>query len=183
MNMSQMNTPNQQAWTEGQERAWQALELGPRWRSRTVTELESAPVAESFAVLAAGDPSAALMLIGASDLADDDQTGEPFSGACGPLLRALLFSIGLKFESDVYRVGASMNRSAADLSPTSPQFAQCTAQLVARIEQAQPTVVVLLGEFALLAVLKAAVSSTLDFARKRTRLHDTKWGKYSSAFG
>ena len=50
-------------------------------------------------VFATGDPDAALLLIGGAPGADEDRSGQPFSGREGALLDQMLASVGLKREA------------------------------------------------------------------------------------
>ena len=94
-----------------------------------------------------GDPHARLMFIGEAPGKNEDLKGEPFVGAAGKLLDALLGSIGLD-RHGVYIANVLKCRPPANRNPRPDEIATCTPFLAEQVQLIAPAVVVTLGNFA-----------------------------------
>ena len=103
-------------------------------------------------VTGCGDPDARVMLVGEAPGAAEDATGEPFVGAAGKRLDALLAVAGLS-RGDVYIANILKCRPPGNRDPKKSEVAACTPWLDAQIDAVDPEVVVSLGNFATRFVL------------------------------
>jgi DNA polymerase len=110
------------------------------------------------AVPGVGDRRADWMLVGEGPGAEEDQRGEPFVGAAGRLLDAMLAAIGLKRGEGVYIANAVKCRPPHNRTPESDEIATCFPYLARQIELVRPRLIVALGRPAAQALLKAEVS-------------------------
>jgi len=110
------------------------------------------------AVPGVGDRHADWMLVGEGPGAEEDQRGEPFVGAAGKLLDAMLAAIGLKRGEHVYIANAVKCRPPHNRTPESDEIATCFPYLARQIELVRPRLLVALGRPAAQALLKAEVS-------------------------
>ena len=113
------------------------------------------PLAEarSQVVIARGNPSARLLLIGEAPGADEDRLGLPFVGRSGQLLDRLLAEAGLDPERDLYIVNAIKCRPPQNRRPTPAELAACMPWLERQIALVDPALILLVGATALQAVL------------------------------
>lgn len=109
-------------------------------------------------VFRGGNPAAKLMLIGDAPEADDDRSGNPFSGPAGVLLDAMLKAIGLT-RDDVALGMAIPWRPPGNRPPTPHEIALCEPFLKRHIELVAPKLVLSFGTLA--AALLAGTSGTL----------------------
>lgn len=105
------------------------------------------------AVLGVGDTSADWLFIGEGPGAEEDARGEPFVGAAGKLLDAMLAAIDLKRGSDVYIANAVKCRPPGNRTPEAAEMAVCAPYLRRQIALIRPRLIVLLGRAAVHAVL------------------------------
>ena len=101
----------------------------------------------SRVVFGAGNPAAALMLVGEAPGFQEDQGGEPFAGQAGELLERLLAGIGLG-RDDVYLANVLKCRPPQNRDPLETEIAACEPHLFRQIELIRPRVVATLGNFA-----------------------------------
>ncbi len=101
----------------------------------------------SQVVFGAGDPAAALMLVGDAPGFHEDRQGVPFVGQAGQLLDRLLESIGLD-RSSVYVTNVLKCRPPGNRDPLPEEIAACEPHLFRQIESVGPRVVATLGNFA-----------------------------------
>ena len=113
------------------------------------------PLAEarSQVVIARGNPSARLLLIGEAPGADEDRLGLPFVGRSGQLLDRLLAEAGLDPKRDLYIVNAIKCRPPQNRRPTPAELAACMPWLERQIALVDPALILLVGATALQAVL------------------------------
>ncbi len=113
------------------------------------------PLAEgrTQVVLARGNPSARLLLIGEAPGADEDRLGLPFVGRSGQLLDRLLADAGLDPERDLYIANAIKCRPPQNRRPTPVELAACMPWLERQVTQVDPALILLVGATALQAVL------------------------------
>jgi len=110
------------------------------------------------AVPGVGDRQADWMLVGEGPGAEEDQRGEPFVGAAGELLDAMLAAIGLARGENVYIANAVKCRPPHNRTPERDEISTCSPYLARQIELVRPRLLVALGRPAALALLDAEVS-------------------------
>ncbi|AKU11923.1 DNA polymerase-related protein, bacteriophage-type [Azoarcus sp. CIB] len=110
------------------------------------------------AVPGVGDRRAEWMFVGEGPGSEEDQRGEPFVGAAGKLLDAMLAAIGLKRGENVYIANAVKCRPPHNRTPQADEIATCHPYLARQIELVRPRVLVALGRPAALALLDAEIS-------------------------
>lgn len=110
------------------------------------------------AVPGVGDRGAEWMFVGEGPGSEEDQRGEPFVGAAGKLLDAMLAAIGLKRGENVYIANAVKCRPPHNRTPQADEIATCHPYLARQIELVRPRVLVALGRPAALALLDAEIS-------------------------
>lgn len=124
------------------------------------------------AVPGVGDQSADWLFIGEGPGAEEDARGEPFVGAAGKLLDAMLAAIDLKRGEDVYIANAVKCRPPNNRTPEAAEIAACRPFLERQVALLQPRLIVLLG--------RAAVQATLgldgSLASLRGRAHEWEVG-------
>lgn len=110
------------------------------------------------AVPGVGDRRAEWMFVGEGPGSEEDQRGEPFVGAAGKLLDAMLAAIGLKRGENVYIANAVKCRPPHNRTPQADEIATCHPYLARQIELVRPRVLIALGRPAALALLDAEIS-------------------------
>ncbi len=97
------------------------------------------------AVLGVGDVNADWLVVGEGPGADEDERGEPFVGAAGKLLDAMLDAIGLKRGKDVYIANSVKCRPPGNRTPEAAEINACAPYLQRQIALLQPRLVIALG--------------------------------------
>jgi len=119
--------------------SWQQL------RSRVQTcsgcELHST---RTQTVFGTGDENADLLVIGEAPGAEEDKQGEPFVGAAGQLLNAMLQAIGLN-RGQVYIANIVKCRPPGNRNPAKSETAACRQYLDRQIELIQPKAILSVG--------------------------------------
>lgn len=110
------------------------------------------------AVPGVGDRGAEWMFVGEGPGSEEDQRGEPFVGAAGKLLDAMLGAIGLKRGENVYIANAVKCRPPHNRTPQADEIATCHPYLARQIELVRPRVLIALGRPAAQALLDAEIS-------------------------
>lgn len=105
------------------------------------------------AVPGVGDRRARWLFVGEGPGAEEDERGEPFVGAAGKLLDAMLAAIGLKRGEDVYIANAVKCRPPGNRTPEPDEMAACRPYLERQIALLAPSLIVLLGKPAAHSVL------------------------------
>ena len=105
------------------------------------------------AVPGVGDIKADWLFIGEGPGAEEDARGEPFVGAAGRLLDAMLAAIDLRRGHDVYIANAVKCRPPHNRTPEASEIAACAPYLRRQIVLLQPRLIVLLGRAAAHALL------------------------------
>lgn len=103
-------------------------------------------------MLGTGDVPCKAMIIGEAPGRNEDDTGEPFVGRAGELLRDLMAEVGIH-PDDVYITNAVHCRPPDNRTPTKVEIRQCKAWLDYEIARVKPRVILLLGATPLMAVL------------------------------
>ena len=108
-------------------------------------------------MLAEGDPSSGLLLVGEAPSADDDRNGRPFTGPAGTYLDKMLASVGLDRRS-MLLVPLVPWRPPGDRPPSPVELATCVPFLVRLIELSRPRLLLLCGALCARALLGAGGS-------------------------
>ncbi len=104
-------------------------------------------------VFGCGNPRARVMFIGEGPGRNEDLKGEPFVGAAGHKLDALLGEAGLRRE-DVYIANVIKCRPPSNRDPQPGEIEACSPFLREQIRSIWPDVIVCLGNFAAKFVLR-----------------------------
>ncbi len=104
-------------------------------------------------VFGVGNRTAQWMFVGEAPGADEDRQGEPFVGAAGKLLNAMLAALGLKRE-EVFIANVLKCRPPSNRDPQADEVEQCEPYLIRQIELIQPKLIVALGRHAAHSLLK-----------------------------
>ena len=105
------------------------------------------------AVAGVGDENADWLFVGEGPGAEEDARGEPFVGAAGKLLDAMLAAIDLERGNDVYIANAVKCRPPGNRTPEAGEISACAPNLARQIALLRPRLIVLLGRVAVQAVL------------------------------
>ena len=142
------NAPAVSALSAGASPEWTTLEEAVR--SCTKCALHGTRTQTVFGV---GNHRAQWMFVGEAPGADEDRQGEPFVGAAGKLLNAMLAALGLKRE-EVYIANVLKCRPPNNRDPQTDEVEQCEPYLIRQIELIQPKLIVALGRHAAHSLLK-----------------------------
>ena len=104
-------------------------------------------------VFGSGDPDAELMVVGEAPGKNEDLAGEPFVGAAGRRLDALLAEAGLA-RGDIYIANVLKCRPPGNRDPRAGEVEVCSHWLAGQLALVRPSIVVTLGNFATRFVLK-----------------------------
>lgn len=115
-------------------------------------------------VFGVGNPQARVMFVGEAPGKNEDLQGEPFVGAAGQNLNALLTLAGLRRE-DIYIANVLKCRPPSNRDPRPEEIELCTPYLREQTRTISPEFIVTLGNFATKFILKTEVGIT--------RLHGT----------
>lgn len=118
-------------------------------------------------VFGTGNVEADWMFIGEAPGADEDASGEPFTGHAGRLLDNMLQAIGIQ-RRDVYIANVIKCRPPEDRSPHVGEIASCLPYLRRQIELVQPKIIVALGRTAATSLLETDAT----IGSLRGRVHD-----------
>ena len=122
------------------------------------------------AVIADGNPSSKVMLIGEAPGADEDKYGKPFVGRAGQLLDKMLSAIGLD-RKKVYISNVVPWRPPGNRQPTNEEILECLPFIQKHIEIISPKILILLGG--------TAAKALLTTSQGITKLRG-KWHQYNS---
>ena len=159
------------------ERLLHELELAPAWKLRpaqaaasqasvstdadvsrmdwdalrqAVASCTACPLSESRTqgVLGSGDIHADWLFVGEAPGAEEDIQGEPFVGAAGKLLDAMLASLSLQRDTNVYIANVLKSRPPGNRNPKPEEIAACLPYLARQVQLIRPKLIVALGRFA-----------------------------------
>jgi len=119
-------------------------------------------------VLGVGPKRADWLVIGEAPGAEEDRRGEPFVGAAGQLLDAMLRAIGLDRHTNVYIANVLKSRPPNNRDPKPEEVAACLPYLVRQIALLQPKIMLAVGRIAaqnLLGTARAAAGSGAPLRR------------------
>jgi len=120
-------------------------------------------------VFSDGNPDAPLMVVGEAPGRDEDESGVPFVGRCGRLLRDMLRAIGADPVTGCYITNVCLCRPPANRNPDQSEIECCSKFLRKQIEVVAPKVLVLLGRTAVKGVIPDYGAERLDDLRERTK--------------
>jgi DNA polymerase len=118
-------------------------------------------------VLGVGPRRADWLVIGEAPGAEEDRRGEPFVGAAGQLLDAMLRAIGLDRKSNVYIANVLKSRPPGNRDPKPEEVAACLPYLVRQIALLQPRIMLAVGRIAAQNLL----ATDVPLGRLRGRVH------------
>jgi uracil-DNA glycosylase family 4 len=88
------------------------------------------------------------LVVGEAPGAEEDRRGEPFVGAAGQLLDAMLRAIGLDRTQNVYIANILKSRPPGNRDPKPEEVAACLPYLKRQIELLQPKLILTVGRIA-----------------------------------
>lgn len=124
-------------------------------------------------VFGVGHPEADWMIVGEAPGEQEDLKGEPFVGAAGQLLDAMLRALQMSRAADgppaqrVYIANTLKCRPPRNRNPLPEEMAKCEPFLVRQIELVRPKLILAMGRFAVQALLR----STEPVGKLRGRVH------------
>jgi uracil-DNA glycosylase family 4 len=126
-------------------------------------------------VFGVGNPHADWLVIGEAPGAEEDRQGEPFVGAAGKLLDAMLQAIGLSRTENVFVANMLKCRPPGNRDPRPEEVAACLPYLMRQIAAIKPKLILAVGRIAAQNLLATDVS----LGRLRGRVH--RFGPFSTA--
>ncbi|HEY1873609.1 MAG TPA: uracil-DNA glycosylase [Steroidobacteraceae bacterium] len=118
-------------------------------------------------VLGVGPKRADWLVIGEAPGAEEDRRGEPFVGAAGQLLDAMLRAIGLDRHTNVYIANVLKSRPPNNRDPRPEEVDACLPYLVRQIALLQPKIMLAVGRIAAQNLL----GTDAPLGRLRGRVH------------
>jgi DNA polymerase len=100
------------------------------------------------AVFGMGPPAARWMVVGEAPGEQEDRQGLPFVGRSGQLLDAMLASVGMSRERDVFIANVIKCRPPGNRNPKPEEIAACGPYLMRQIALLKPERILVLGRFA-----------------------------------
>ncbi|MDB4940116.1 MAG: uracil glycosylase superfamily, polymerase bacteriophage-type [Candidatus Doudnabacteria bacterium] len=123
-------------------------------------EIEQCPICKKNtigkAVPGEGNADADIMFIGEAPGKNEAETGRPFIGRAGKMLREGIAQIGLS-DQDVF-ITSPVKRLPVHTTPTPEEIAHGKTHLIKQFDIIDPKVIVLLGRVAALAMLEKNIS-------------------------
>jgi DNA polymerase len=130
----------------------QLEEAAARWEAlrREVRQCTRCPLhaTRTQGVLGVGPTRADWLVIGEAPGAEEDRRGEPFVGAAGQLLDAMLRAIGLDRKSNVYIANVLKSRPPNNRDPRPEEVGACLPYLLRQIALLQPKIMLAVGRIA-----------------------------------
>ena len=118
-------------------------------------------------VLGVGPKRADWLVIGEAPGAEEDRRGEPFVGAAGQLLDAMLRAIGLDRKTNVYIANVLKSRPPNNRDPKPEEVEACLPYLARQIGLLQPKIMLAVGRIAAQNLL----GTDVPLGRLRGRVH------------
>lgn len=119
-------------------------------------------------VLGVGDRHAQWLIVGEAPGAEEDRRGEPFVGAAGQLLDAMLQAIGLARGRNVYIANILKSRPPGNRDPAPAEVAACLPYLERQIELLRPRLILAVGRIAMQNLL----GTDSSLGRMRGQVHE-----------
>jgi len=126
-------------------------------------------------VFGVGNPNADWLVIGEAPGAEEDRQGEPFVGAAGKLLDAMLHAIGLSRAENVFIANMLKCRPPGNRDPKPEEVASCLPYLMRQIGAIKPKLILAVGRIAAQNLL----ATDAPLAKLRGRVH--RFGPLSTA--
>ena len=146
-------------------------EITARWEalSSQVLNCKRCPLhaTRTQGVLGVGPKRADWLVIGEAPGAEEDRRGEPFVGAAGQLLDAMLRAIGLDRKTNVYIANVLKSRPPGNRDPKPEEVAACLPYLVEQIALLRPKIMLAVGRIAAQNLL----GTDTPLGRLRGRVH------------
>jgi len=118
-------------------------------------------------VLGVGPKRSDWLVIGEAPGAEEDRRGEPFVGAAGQLLDAMLRAIGLDRRTNVYIANVLKSRPPNNRDPRPEEVEACLPYLTRQIALLQPKIMLAVGRIAAQNLL----ATDAPLGRLRGRVH------------
>ena len=144
------------------EARWEALRAEVLYCTRCPLHLT-----RTQGVFGVGPRRSDWLVIGEAPGAEEDRRGEPFVGAAGQLLDAMLRAIGLDRTRNVYIANVLKSRPPGNRDPKPEEVAACLPYLVRQIALLQPKIMLAVGRIAAQNLL----GTDAPLGRLRGRLH------------
>jgi uracil-DNA glycosylase len=126
-------------------------------------------------VFGVGNPQADWLVIGEAPGAEEDRQGEPFVGAAGKLLDAMLQAIGLARGKNVFVANMLKCRPPGNRDPKPEEVVSCMPYLMRQIAAIRPKLILTVGRIAAQNLL----GTTVPLGQLRGRVH--RFGPSSTA--
>jgi DNA polymerase len=126
-------------------------------------------------VFGVGNPHADWLVIGEAPGAEEDRQGEPFVGAAGKLLDAMLQAIGLSRNENVFIANMLKCRPPGNRDPKPEEVAACMPYLMRQILAVRPKLILAVGRIAAQNLL----ATDVPLGRLRGQVH--RFGPLSTA--
>ena len=127
-------------------------EVAARWEAlrQEVLHCTRCPLhlTRTQAVFGVGPKRCDWLVIGEAPGAEEDRRGEPFVGAAGQLLDAMLRAIGLDRTQNVYIANVLKSRPPGNRDPRPEEVAACLPYLVRQIALLKPKIMLAVGRIA-----------------------------------
>jgi uracil-DNA glycosylase len=153
------------------EPAPQSGETAARWEAlrSAVLKCTRCPlhVTRTQGVFGVGPRRADWLVIGEAPGAEEDRRGEPFVGAAGQLLDAMLRAIGLDRRTNVYIANVLKSRPPGNRDPRPEEVAACLPYLIQQIALLQPKIMLAVGRIAAQNLL----ATDVPLGRLRGQVH------------
>ena len=153
------------------EPAGKAVEAAGRWEALRAEVLKCTRcplhLTRTQGVFGVGPKSADWLVVGEAPGAEEDRRGEPFVGAAGQLLDAMLRAIGLDRATNVYIANVLKSRPPGNRDPKPEEVAACLPYLVRQIELLKPKIMLAVGRIAAQNLL----ATDVPLGRLRGRVH------------
>jgi uracil-DNA glycosylase family 4 len=118
-------------------------------------------------VFGVGPKRADWLVIGEAPGAEEDRRGEPFVGAAGQLLDAMLRAIGLDRATNVYIANMLKSRPPGNRDPKPEEIAACLPYLQRQIELLRPKIMLAVGRIA----AQSLIGTQAPLGRLRGEVH------------
>jgi DNA polymerase len=125
-------------------------------------------------VLGVGPTHCDWLVIGEAPGAEEDKRGEPFVGAAGHLLDAMLRAIGLDRATNVYIANVLKSRPPGNRDPKPEEVAACLPYLVRQIALLRPKIMLAVGRIAAQNLL----GTQLPLGKLRGQVH--QFGEFNT---
>jgi DNA polymerase len=153
-------------------------ELAARWEAlrQEVLHCTRCPLhrTRTQGVFGVGPTRADWLVIGEAPGAEEDRRGEPFVGAAGQLLDAMLRAIGLDRHSNVYIANVLKSRPPNNRDPLPEEVEACLPYLGRQIALLRPKIMLAVGRIAAQTLL----GTTAPLARLRGQVH--RFGEFNT---